>query len=181
MCFTFLAARGHDVGESLVDSAFLEEARALLLAHPQIELPKDLVALSTDVAVGLDDPQRETVRAFGADLLPGWRALDIGLGTRISFGESIAKARTILWNGPMGVFEDPRFEEGTRFIAEAIASSSAYSVVGGGETAAALDKFHLEDRVDHVSSGGGATLELIEKGDLPGLVALRSGALLGHH
>ncbi len=181
MCFTFLAARGHDVGESLVDTAFLEEARRLLLVYPKIELPRDLVALSTDEAVGLDDPERETVRAFGADLLPGWRALDIGLGTRIVFGESIVKAGTVLWNGPMGVFEDPRFEAGTKFIAEAVASSDAYSVVGGGETAAALHKFHLEDHVDHVSSGGGATLEFIEKGDLPGLVALRSGALRDHH
>jgi phosphoglycerate kinase len=176
MCFTFLAALGHDVGESPVESAFIEEAQALLLSHPQIELPTDLVALSTDEAIGVNDPQRETVRDFGSDLLPGWRALDIGLATRISFGESIASARTVLWNGPMGVFEDPRFDEGTRFIAEAIANSAAYSVVGGGETAAALHKFRLEDRIDHISSGGGATLELIEKGDLPGLAALRSRA-----
>jgi phosphoglycerate kinase len=176
MCFTFLAALGHDVGESPVDSAFLEEAQALVLAHPQIELPTDFVALSTDEAIGIGDSPSETVRDFGSDLLPGWRALDIGLATRIAFGESIAKARTVLWNGPMGVFEDSRFVEGTRSIAEAVASSPAYSVVGGGETAAALHKFGLEDRIDHVSSGGGATLELIEKGDLPGLVALRSGA-----
>jgi phosphoglycerate kinase len=176
MCFTFLAALGHDVGESPVESAFIDEAQALLLSHPQIEVPTDLVALSTDEAIGVNDPQRETVRDFGSDLLPGWRALDIGLATRISFGESIASARTVLWNGPMGVFEDPRFDEGTRFIAEAIANSAAYSVVGGGETAAALHKFRLEDRIDHISSGGGATLELIEKGDLPGLAALRSRA-----
>jgi phosphoglycerate kinase len=180
MCFTFLASLGHDVGKSPVESAFMDEAQALLLSHPQIQLPTDLVALSTDEAVGIDDPQRETVREFGADLLPGWRALDIGLATRISFGESIASARTVLWNGPMGVFEDSRFDEGTRFIAEAIANSAAYSVVGGGETAAALHKFHLADRIDHVSSGGGATLELIEKGDLPGLAALRSGVTGGH-
>ena len=180
MCFTFLAALGHDVGESPVDSAFLAEAQALLLAHPQIELPTDLVALQTDEAIGVDRSSSETVRDFGTDLLPGWRGVDIGLATRISFGESIQNARTVLWNGPMGVFEDPRFDEGTRSVAEAVASSPAFSVVGGGETAAALNKFHLEDRVDHVSSGGGATLELIEKGDLPGLVALREGATLEH-
>lgn len=180
MCFTFLAALGHDVGESPVDSAFLAEAEALLLAHPQIELPTDLVALQTDEAIGVNRSSSETVRDFGTDLLPGWRGVDIGLATRISFGESIQNARTVLWNGPMGVFEDPRFDEGTRSVAEAVASSPAFSVVGGGETAAALNKFHLEDRVDHVSSGGGATLELIEKGDLPGLVALREGATLEH-
>jgi phosphoglycerate kinase len=180
MCFTFLAALGHDVGESPVESAFIDEAQALLLAHPEIELPTDLVALSTEEAIGVEDSQKETVREFGSDLLPGWRALDIGLATRISFGESIANARTVLWNGPMGVFEDPRFDEGTRFIGEAVASSAAYSVVGGGETVAALHKFRLDDRIDHVSSGGGATLELIEKGDLPGLVALRSGVTVEH-
>ena len=179
MCFTFLVALGHDVGKSPVEEGFVGEAQALALSHPQIELPSDLVALSTDEAVGLDHPDGETVCDFGPDLLPGWRALDIGLATRISFAESIASARTVLWNGPMGVFEDPRFEEGTRFIAQAIADSAAFSVVGGGETAAALHKFHLADRIDHVSSGGGATLELIEKGDLPGLAALRSGVTLG--
>ncbi len=176
MCFTFLAALGHDVGASLVEASLVDQAQALLLAYPQIELPEDLVALSTDEALSIDGAPSGTVRDFGTDLLPGWRGVDIGLGTRISFGESIAHARTVLWNGPMGIFEDGRFAAGTRSVAEAIASSDAFSVVGGGETAAALDEFGLSDRIDHVSSGGGATLEFIEKGDLPGLAALRDGA-----
>ncbi len=178
MCFTFLAALGHDVGASLVEATLVDQAQALVLAYPQIELPEDLVALSSDEALSIDGAPSGTVRDFGTDLLPGWRGVDIGLGTRISFGESISHARTVLWNGPMGIFEDPRFEAGTRWVAEAIASSNAFSVVGGGETAAALDEFGLADRIDHVSSGGGATLEFIEKGDLPGLVALREGAVL---
>jgi phosphoglycerate kinase len=182
MCFTFLAALGHDVGESLVEPELFHEAQSLLLTHSNIELPTDLVAMSTDDVVGIESSPGGVVRDFGTDLLPGWRGVDIGLGTRISFADSIATARTVLWNGPMGIFEDPRFSEGTRSVAEAVASSAAYSVVGGGETAAALHEFHLEDRIDHVSSGGGATLEFIEKGDLPGLVALRAGsaAILEH-
>jgi phosphoglycerate kinase len=180
MCFTFLAALGHRVGESMVEIDLLGEARALLRVNPHIQLPTDVTALSPDGILATEGSLRGTVRHFGLDLPPGWRGADIGPDTRESFVNAIASARTVLWNGPMGVFEDPRFGKGTRSVAEAVASSPAYSVVGGGDTAAALDKFHLEDGVDHVSSGGGATLELVEKGDLPGLVALRAGALLGH-
>ena len=100
--------------------------------------------------------------------------MDIGPETRADFAEVIAGAATVLWNGPMGVFEDPRFAEGTRAIAEAVAACPGFTVVGGGETAASLRQFGLEGRIDHISSGGGATLEFLEKGDLPGLAALRS-------
>jgi phosphoglycerate kinase len=177
MCFTFLAALGHDVGASPLEPAFFDEARALLSRY-QLELPEDIVALSPDGSFALGKPPSGTVRTFGIDLLPGWRGADIGPATRASFGEVIARAGTVLWNGPMGVFEDPRFGEGTRSIAQAVASSQGFSVVGGGETAAAVHAFHLEQGIDHVSSGGGATLELIEKGDLPGLAALRASVKL---
>ncbi len=113
------------------------------------------------------------MRRFDGDLPDGWQGVDIGPTTVASFAEAITHAGTVLWNGPMGVFEDPRFAEGTRSIAEAVAACSGFSVVGGGETAAALHQFGLEDRIDHISTGGGATLELLEKGDLPGLAALR--------
>ncbi len=180
MSYTFLAALGHDVGGSPVEPSLLHEARALLGDHPEIELPTDLVALSPGGSLQTEGSPSGDVRHFAVDLPPGWRGVDIGNYTRISFGESIAAARTLLWNGPMGVFEDPRFAGGTQSVAESVAASVAYSVVGGGDTAAALHEFGLEDRVDHVSSGGGATLELIEKGDLPGLEALRASALLEH-
>ena len=179
MCFTFLAALGHDVGGSPVEPALFDEARSLL-AHCQLELPKDLVALSPDGSFGDGNEPSGTARDFGGDLLPGWRGADIGAATRVAFGRGIAHARTVLWNGPMGVFEDPRFGEGTRSVAKAVASSGGYSVVGGGETVAAVHELHLEERIDHVSSGGGATLELIEKGDLPGLAALRASAHVAH-
>ena len=173
MCFTFLAAIGHKVGRSHLEAELLDEARSLLESHPGIMLPSDLVALSEDGVLGIDGSRAGSVRDFGIDLEAGWLGADIGPGTRAAFAKTISVASTVLWNGPMGVFEDPRFAEGTRAVAEAVASGSGFSVVGGGETAAALHELGLEDRIDHISSGGGATLELLEKGDLPGLAALR--------
>ena len=110
---------------------------------------------------------------MGVDLPEGWMGLDIGPGSAADFTDVIAEARTVLWNGPMGGFEDPRFEAGTRTVAEAVASCPGFTVIGGGDSAAAAAQFGVDDRIDHVSTGGGASLELIEKGDLPGLEALR--------
>ena len=113
---------------------------------------------------------------WGTRLPEGAKGLDIGPGSAAEFADVIAEARTVFWNGPMGVFEDPRFEAGTRTVAQAVADCGGFTVVGGGDSAAALAQFRLDDDVDHVSTGGGASLELLELGDLPGLAALRDRA-----
>ncbi len=174
MCFTFLRALGHDVGASHVESELIDEARSLLERYPHIETPRDVVALDPDGELGIGRPATGEIELFTGDLPVGWQGVDIGPGTGAVFADIIARAATVLWNGPMGVFEDPRLTGGTRAIADAVASCPGFSVVGGGETAASLRQFGLEDRIDHISSGGGATLEFLEKGDLPGLAALRS-------
>jgi phosphoglycerate kinase len=103
----------------------------------------------------------------------GWKGLDIGPETASAYAEAIVQAKTVLWNGPMGVFELPPFAAGTRTVAEAVSECRGYTVVGGGDSAAAVRQMELDRSIDHVSTGGGASLELIEHGDLPGLKALR--------
>ena len=165
MCFTFLKAMGHDVGDSLLEADQVATCAALLEKHgDRIVVPSDVTALGPDGA---------EVRQAGRSLPPGWKGLDIGPGTAAEFGDVVADARTVFWNGPMGVFEDPRFAAGTRAVAEAVAECRGFTVVGGGDSASALASFGLDDDIDHVSTGGGASLELLEQGDLPGLEALR--------
>ncbi|HEX7095889.1 MAG TPA: phosphoglycerate kinase [Acidimicrobiales bacterium] len=172
MCFTFLAAKGHSIGSSLFEPDYVDTCRRLLEGDKPIHLPSDIVALGPGGKIG-DPGAGGEVRQFGAGIPDGWMGLDIGPGTAAEFTDVILDARTVLWNGPMGVFEDPRFEAGTRAIAEAVAQTKGFSVVGGGDSAAAAKQFGVDDRIDHVSTGGGASLELIEQGDLPGLQALR--------
>ncbi len=172
MCFTFLAAQGHAVGDSLLEVDQIETCRRLLDSDVTIHIPHDVTALGPG-GVLMDPSAGGEVRQLGADLPDGWKGLDIGPGTAAAFAEIIAEARTVFWNGPMGVFEDPRFAAGTRVVAESMAEARGFTVVGGGDSAAALDSFGLASEVDHVSTGGGASLELLENGDLPGLAALR--------
>ena len=173
MCFTFLVAQGHQVGDSLVETDQVDTCRRLLAEHgDRINLPSDVTALSPD-GVLFEPDKGGQVRQAGTELPAGWKGVDIGPGTAAAFGDVIAEARTVFWNGPMGAFEDPRFEAGTRAVAEAVAATKGMTVVGGGDSAAAVAQFGLADRVDHVSTGGGASLELLEQGDLPGLEALR--------
>ncbi len=163
MCFTFLAAQGYPIGNSLFEPDQVETCKRLLSGSMPLHLPEDLV--------GLDATGR--FATFGIRIPDGATGLDIGPGTAAAFSDLIMDARTVFWNGPMGMFEDERFAAGTRTIAHAIADTKAYSVVGGGDSAAALAQFDLVDEVDHLSTGGGASLEFLELGDLPGLAALR--------
>jgi phosphoglycerate kinase len=174
MCFTFLDALGHDIGASLVDVDHLAACRRLLQSQRHILLPHDVLALCPGSSSGHDGTPSDEVRCFERDLANGWTGLDIGPKTMSEFTEVIDQAATVLWNGPMGKFEDERFNAGTRSIATAMANCPGFTVVGGGDTTAALRSYGLDDAIDHVSTGGGATLELIEKGDLPGLAALRA-------
>ncbi len=179
MAFTFLAATGHDVGDSLVDLDLVESCRRLLASSTEILLPVDVVALESGAAVGAavrsarDDGGTPSTRVVGQDVPDGWRGLDIGPKTAAAFGDVVSGAATVFWNGPLGVTEDARFVAGTHRVAEAVASSGGFSVVGGGDSVAALRHLGLADRVGFLSTGGGASLELLEKGDLPGLEALR--------
>ncbi|MDH3705703.1 MAG: phosphoglycerate kinase [Acidimicrobiia bacterium] len=173
MCFTFLAAQGNPVGSSLCEDDMIDTCRRLLDGPKTIHLPSDITALGP--GGNLFEPEAGgEVRQVGTAIPDGWMGVDIGPGTAAEFSDVLAEARTILWNGPMGVFEDPRFQAGTKAVAMAVAQSAGYSVVGGGDSAAAAKQFGVDGEVDHVSTGGGASLELLEQGDLPGLEALRA-------
>ena len=172
MCFTFLAAQGNPIGDSLFEPDQVDACRALLDAGRPLVLPSDLTALGPGGELFHPEAGGE-VRQVGTGVPAGWKGVDVGPGTAADFGDRIAEARTVFWNGPMGVFEDPRFAAGTQAVAQAVADAAAFTVVGGGDSAAALAQFGLDDEVDHVSTGGGASLELLEQGDLPGLEALR--------
>jgi phosphoglycerate kinase len=180
MCFTFLAAQGHSTGASLLETDDVEKCRSLLAtaeaSGKRILLPVDVLALSPDGKFGPGEARSGDVLYGATDLPPGWVGVDIGHKTAALFANEIGLAGTVFWNGPMGVFEDPRFAAGTRVVAVAVASTDGFSVVGGGDTASALKKFGLDGRVNHLSTGGGASLEFIERGDLPGLKALREAA-----
>jgi phosphoglycerate kinase len=171
MAYTFQAALGHSVGSSLFDASYVEQC-ARLLAAGNVVIPSDALGLPSSSPFGAN-AGTEPATLFGADIPDGFVGLDIGPASAEHFADVIANAATILWNGPMGVFEDERFAGGTEAVARAVAKSDAVSVVGGGDSVAALQVFGLEGDVSFVSTGGGASLELVELGDLPGLRALR--------
>ena len=177
MAFTFMAARGQNVGNSLCDQSRLEDCRVLLESGVRILLPTDTRALEPGGTFGPANDgrgSRGSVKVIEGDLPDGWTGLDIGPDSAATFAEAVAGAGTVLWNGPLGAFEDMRFAGGTRVVAQAVADSSGFSVVGGGDSASALDELGLSDRVDFLSTGGGASLSFIEtEGHLPGIDALR--------
>jgi len=170
MAFSFIAAGGGEVGRSLVErERFDDLRRAMSRAEERgglIQLPEDVVA-APEPSV---EAKRETVRA--AQIPRGLMGLDIGPRTVEEFARTIADAKTIFWNGPMGMFELEPFSAGTRGVATAVAGAGAFSVVGGGDSLAALKKFGLDDAVDHLSTGGGASLEFLEGRNLPGIAIL---------
>jgi phosphoglycerate kinase len=170
MCFPFLHALGHDVGASLCAEEDLDPARRALNAADRTDcslvLPVDLVIADRFAA----DAEVRTLE--GVDVPEGWLGLDVGPHTVQRYGGDIERAGTVFWNGPMGAFELEPFAAGTRAVAEAVAEAPGTTVVGGGDSAAAIQRFGLADRVDHLSTGGGAALEFIEGRRLPGLEAL---------
>ena len=173
MAFTLLAARGEDVGKSLVERDRLDETRAVLRAAEQRQVD---VLLPTDV-VAADSPDEGAAHETVAlDAIGDRMGVDIGPETSRAFAEKIQGARTVLWNGPMGIFEIDAYARGTKAVAVAMAAvtdKGAYTVAGGGDSAAALKQMELEDGVSHLSTGGGASLEFLEGKDLPGVAALR--------
>ena len=170
MCFSFFKAEGRDVGNSLVEEEGVESAKRVLAeaggSDSILELPEDLV-LGREL-----EPGTETRELNGVDVPEGWMGLDVGSNTAANFGKRVARAGTVFWNGPMGAFEVEPFDLGTRAVAEAVAAAPGHTVVGGGDSVAALHKFGLADSIDWISTGGGASLELIEGRELPGVEAL---------
>lgn len=186
MAFTFTQALGEGTGSSLVDVSRLDACKAMLSERDNIVLPLDFVAAAPGVELQRDSwkgqqdavkvsgaSDAEAVKVVGRSIPEGWTGYDIGPATSELFGKVVADAATVLWNGPMGVFEDPRFAAGTRTVAQAVADCTGRTVIGGGDSVAAVNRYGLADRIGHISTGGGASLELLEHGDLPGLKALR--------
>ena len=176
MAFPFLRAQGHAVGDSLCGEEDVEHARRALAdagEGARLLLPIDLV-IATALAA---DAEHRVLD--GLEVPDGWMGVDIGPRTGAAYGEEIARAGTVFWNGPMGAFELEPFAAGTRAVAEAVASAPGLTVVGGGDSAAALAQFGLADRVSHVSTGGGATLEMVEGATLPGVAALEGPGVPG--
>ncbi len=171
MCFTFLAAQGTPVGDSLMEPNMLSQCREMLESG-KILIPRDVVALPSSERFGRCGGAVEP-SLFDGGVPGGYIGLDIGPRSIEEFSTIIESAKSILWNGPMGVFEDPRLNTGTFAIADVVAKSEAYSVIGGGDSAAAIIEAGLAQYVSHLSTGGGASLEFLEKGDLPGIAALR--------
>ena len=171
MCFTFLAAAGHPVGDSLLEADQVETVRQVLAdaADRGVE-----VVLPVDIVVAREFAPDAEIATVAADAIEaGWMGMDIGPRTIELFAEKLADARTVVWNGPMGVFEMPAFAAGTQAIAEALADTSSFTVIGGGDSAAAIRAFGIaDDRYSHVSTGGGASLEFLEGKQLPGLAVL---------
>ncbi|HEY6103645.1 MAG TPA: phosphoglycerate kinase [bacterium] len=170
MAYTFLQAQGRAVGTSLVEADKLDLARSLMAEAAQRRVA---FHLPDDVVVADRFAEDAAARTVEASAIPeGWMGMDVGPKTAEAFRRVILDAGTVIWNGPMGVFEFPRFAEGTRAVAQAMVDSTAVTIVGGGDSAAAVEQFGLADRMTHISTGGGASLEFMEGRELPGVAML---------
>lgn len=170
LSYTFFKAQGYEIGQSLCDDSKLE------LTKEFVEKAKKLgknFYLPVDIVVSDDFSASANTKIVGVDGIPSdWEGIDIGPKTREIYADVIKNSKLVVWNGPMGVFEIEPFSHGTRAVAQACADTAAYTVIGGGDSAAAAEKFHLADKMDHISTGGGASLEFMEGKALPGVVAL---------
>ena len=175
MAYTFLKAQGKEIGKSVLDEENFETAQRVLaeaaVKGPDLLLPTD-VMVTTEIDIESPDPNAPR-QVVSVDAIPAdWMGVDIGPETMERFGEVIRKAKRVVWNGPMGVFEIPAFAVGTRAIAQAVADADALTVVGGGDSAAAIEQMGFADKVTHVCTGGGASLEFLEGKELPGIAAI---------
>lgn len=172
MCFTFLAAQGHSIGDSLFEADWVERCREILATAAKRGVD---VLLPTDVVIAVDIAEDADTRVVSmADGIPdGWKGLDIGPQTAQAYAGAILTSATVVWNGPMGVFEVAPFAAGTLAVAQALTQTDGFTVVGGGDSAAAVRLLDVDaDAIDHISTGGGASLELLEGKTLPGIAVL---------
>ncbi|MBR3118581.1 phosphoglycerate kinase [Oceanobacillus profundus] len=170
LAYTFIKAQGHEIGKSLLEEDKIDLALEFI---KKAEEKGVNFVLPVDVVVADDFSESANTKIVGIDEIPAdWEALDIGPKTREIYSQLVAESKLILWNGPMGVFELNPFAGGTRAVAEALAETAGYSIIGGGDSAAAVEKFDFADEMDHVSTGGGASLEFMEGKILPGVAAL---------
>ena len=175
MAFTFLAAKGYDIGKSLVDNEKIDYCKDMM-AKAEAKGVKLLLPVDTVVAASFPDPidGEITVETVPANAIPADKmGLDIGEKTRTLFAEAVKSAKTVVWNGPMGVFENPTLAKGTIAVAQALADSDAVTIVGGGDSAAACEQLGFADKITHISTGGGASLEFLEGLELPGIACLQ--------
>ncbi len=173
MAYTFLKAQGYEIGSSLLDETNIEFAKRILAeSGDKIKLPVDVLAVNGN-PFGGDPDGLEGKTVSSKEIQAGWEGVDIGPASVAEFTMIIKASKLVLWNGPAGIFEIPRFAEGTRGIADAMAESSATTIVGGGDSAAAVEKLGYADRISHISTGGGASLEFLEGKVLPGVAALQ--------
>lgn len=170
LSYTFLKAQGNEIGKSLVDNSKLELALSFLETAKEKGVN---FLIPVDIIVADDFSAKANTRVVAVNEIPAdWEGIDIGPKTRELYAKTIAESKLVVWNGPMGVFEIEPFSHGTRAVAQACATTEGYTIIGGGDSAALVEKFHLADQMNHISTGGGASLEFMEGKALPGVVAL---------